>query len=52
MPHITLFYDFPAQELDCPILNDTPYEAIPRYLPLPDPRPDPKQRQKGTRLFR
>mmetsp|Transcript_30594 Transcript_30594/g.66759 ORF Transcript_30594/g.66759 Transcript_30594/m.66759 type:complete len:211 (-) Transcript_30594:293-925(-) len=46
LPHITLFYDFPTQELDCPILNDTPYEAVPRYMPVPDAKHESARRRE------
>ncbi|KAK3233359.1 hypothetical protein CYMTET_56341 [Cymbomonas tetramitiformis] len=32
LPKITLFYDFPPLEVDCPLLNDPPYEVEPRFL--------------------
>mmetsp|Transcript_22362 Transcript_22362/g.42659 ORF Transcript_22362/g.42659 Transcript_22362/m.42659 type:complete len:217 (+) Transcript_22362:114-764(+) len=32
LPHVTLWYDTPPLEVDCPVLNDTPYEYQPKYL--------------------
>jgi len=47
LPHVTLYYDFPPLETECPLLQNPPYEVTPVHVKPPHMKDKKEAKVKG-----